>query len=72
VLTRASARLVARAAMRSGFGARALHQIVHEIADPWMFDAPETSSKSHRITAKEVGAALERLDEKGAFDDSAA
>jgi ATP-dependent Clp protease ATP-binding subunit ClpX len=67
VLSKAAARSIALAAARSGYGARALHQIVHEIAEPWLFDAPASSGKNHRITAKEVEAAIARLEAKGAF-----
>lgn len=66
-LSQASTRRIASAAMRSGYGARALHQIVHEIAEPWMFDAPGRSGKTHRVSVREVEAALGRLDAKGAF-----
>lgn len=66
-LSEASARLIARAAMRSGYGARALHQIVHEIAEPWMFEAPARGGETHRVSVSEVDDALARLEAKGAF-----
>ena len=66
-LSKASARRIANAAVGSGYGARALHQIIHEIAEPWLFDAPHHPGKTHRITAKEAEVALARLETKGAF-----
>ncbi len=49
------------------YGARALHQIIQEIAEPWMFEASNRSVKGHRITVKETEAAFASLDTKGAF-----
>jgi len=62
-----ASRKIAVAANSSGYGARALHQIIQEIAEPWMFGASSHSGKTHRITVKETEFALARLQVKGAF-----
>ncbi len=67
VLSKAAAQRIAVAASGSGYGARALHQIIHEIVEPWMFEAPHHSGKIHRITSTEAEDAIVRLEAKGAF-----
>ena len=66
-LPKTASQRIAVAANNSGYGARALHQIIQEIAEPWMFEASNHSGKCHRITVKETEAALARLETKGAF-----
>jgi ATP-dependent protease Clp ATPase subunit len=67
-LSKTIAQRIASAANGSGYGARALFQIIHEIAEPWMFEASNNSGKTHRITVKEAEDALVRLEAKGAFN----